>query len=331
MSQIHIPENVRRCDIFRWNGFGLTLFVAANLNIAQARAQDLLPSGDAVIRAPAGESEIVITTTSRLAGAIHSLTWNGREFIDSADHGRQLQSASNLDAGRPIAAESFNPTEAGSRRDGAGDHSSSRLLHLVATDRELQTTTQMAFWLAPDEESNSQPARNTTVLSNHLLTKRVRIGCDDLPHVIPYDVTFSIPVGERHTHAVFEAATGYMPDEFETFWRLRGDSEELAPLSDGPGEQADPVVFSTTSGSHAMGVYSPDQPSTGWEHIGYGRFRFPEAGVVKWNCVFRTGNGRDPIECRDYAFRVFVVVGDLTTVQRNMVELRRRCARDAAR
>lgn len=26
-------------------------------------------------------SEIVITTTSRLAGAIHSLTWNGKEFI----------------------------------------------------------------------------------------------------------------------------------------------------------------------------------------------------------------------------------------------------------
>jgi hypothetical protein len=35
-------------------------------------------SGDAVIRAPADASEIVIATTSRLAGAIHSLTWNGR-------------------------------------------------------------------------------------------------------------------------------------------------------------------------------------------------------------------------------------------------------------
>ncbi|SVC63015.1 uncharacterized protein METZ01_LOCUS315869, partial [marine metagenome] len=53
-------------------------------------------SGDAQIRAKSGSSEIVITTTSRLAGAIHSLTWNGREFIDSADHGRQLQSAANF-------------------------------------------------------------------------------------------------------------------------------------------------------------------------------------------------------------------------------------------
>ena len=43
-------------------------------------------SGNATIRASVGDSEIVITTTDRLAGAIHSLTWNGKEFIDSHDH-----------------------------------------------------------------------------------------------------------------------------------------------------------------------------------------------------------------------------------------------------
>src|SRR5947209_10853729 len=86
------------------------------------------PPGEAVIRGTAGPSEIVITTTSRLAGAIHSLTWNGKEFIDSADHGRQLQSASSFadKAGRHNA-ETYNPTEAGSRKDGAGPGSSSRL------------------------------------------------------------------------------------------------------------------------------------------------------------------------------------------------------------
>ncbi len=53
------------------------------------------PSGDAVIRGKAGKSEIVIRTTTRLAGAIHSLTWDGVEFVDSADHGRQIQSAAS--------------------------------------------------------------------------------------------------------------------------------------------------------------------------------------------------------------------------------------------
>ena len=76
-------------------------------------------SGDAEVRAPAGDSEIVIRTTSRLAGAIDSLTWRGREFIDSHDHGRQLQSASNCDVDGTPFNETFNPTEAGCERDTA--------------------------------------------------------------------------------------------------------------------------------------------------------------------------------------------------------------------
>ena len=78
-----------------------------------------------------------------------------------------------------------------------------------------------------------------------------------------------------------------MPPAFRRFWALdvAGDGS-LTPLSDGPGEQALPVVFATASGAHAMGVYSPDRPPPG-----YGRFRFEAEQVNKWNCVFRV---RDP-------------------------------------
>jgi hypothetical protein len=280
------------------------------------------PIGHAVIRGPAGGSEIVITTTFRTAGAIHSLTWNGKEFIDSVDHGRQLQSAANFDHGTRFTSETFNPTEAGSRRDGAGASSSSRLLHLVATQNSLQTTSKMAFWLAPGETSAGHPAKNKQILSNHLLTKRVRIGYRDLPHVIQYDVTFSMPVTERHNYAQFEAVTGYMPAEFRKFWKFNPVSSQLEPLSDGPGEQSHPVVLSTENGSHAMGVFSPGQPSRGYEQAGYGRFRFARQKVVKWNCVFRIRN-RHGIEPGDYAFRMFVIVGDLKTVTQSLRALHR--------
>ena len=293
-------------------------------------------SGFAVIRAKAGESEIVVTTSARLAGAIHSLTWNGKEFVNSDDHGRQIQSASNFDAGSPFTPETFNPTEAGSVRDGAGPQSSSRLLHLIAKDNLLQTTTQMAFWLPPDGQSQGQPARNTTVLSDHLLTKRVRIGYgypglhrigrEDLPHVIQYDVTFSVPVSERHTFAQFEAVTGYMPAEFDTFWKFNPQSKELEPLDIGPGEQPHPVVLATPNGSHAMGVFSPDQPSRGFEAVGYGRFRFEAEKVVKWNCVFRRRDRTHGIAAGDYSFRNFVIVGDLATVKASLIELHREFA-----
>lgn len=304
----------------------LTLALCSLLPARHADAEETTScvAGEAEIRARAGKSEIVIRTTSRLAGAIDSLTWDGMEFIDSFDHGRQLQSASNLYSGTPYHGETFNPTEAGSRSNGAGPTSTSRLLHLTADGNELQTTTQMAFWLRPGEKSGGHPARNTSPLSNHLLTKRVRIGIEGLPHVIQYDATFSLPVGERHTMAQFEAVTGYMPARFSRFLAFESSTGKLVPLSDGPGEQSRPVVLSTPDGKYAMGVYSPQQPSPGWKNAGYGRFRFSPQKVVKWNCVFRIRDRERGIEPGDYSFRSYVIVGDLETVRQSLVTLHER-------
>jgi hypothetical protein len=274
------------------------------------------PSGDAVIRAGAGSSEVVITTTARVAGAIHSVTWCGKEFIDSLDHGRQLQSAANFDCpdGR-FVAEVFNPTEAGSRADHTGPRSSSKLLSLSVDGPELRTTTRMAFWLAPGEKSEGHPACNDRVLSDHLLSKRVRIGHKGDPQVIEYEVTFTVPAGQRHTVAQFEAVTGYMPGGFSRFWKYDEATGAFLPLDDGPGEQPYPVVLATPGGSHAMGVYSPE-PSPG-----YGRFRFRAEQVNKWNCVFRV---RDPKGIRpgDYRYRTFVAVGTLDDVRRGLGNFR---------
>jgi hypothetical protein len=266
-------------------------------------------SGDSVIRAPAGGSEIVITTTSRCAGAIHSLTWNGKEFIDSADHGRQFQSAANFDAGKqPFFPETFNPTEAGSARDGAGKMSTSKLLELRAKDNELVTKSLMAFWLAPGEKSQGHPALNDKRLSNHLLAKEVRIGFQEWKNVLDYRVTFTVPKTERHNYAQFEALTGYMPPDFSRFETFDPKTGKLEPLEDGPGEQNRPVVFSTENGSHAMGIFSPDQPSQGYEGAGYGRFRFKAEKVVKWNCVFRVRD-ENGVKPGDYSYRMLMPIG----------------------
>ena len=290
-----------------------------------AAADDLknTVSGDSVIRGKTGPSEIVITTTSRLAGAIHSLTWNGQEFIDSFDHGRQLQSACSFDLGHPeFHAECFNPTEAGSRNDGRGDSSTSQLLKLASKGRELKTTTQMAFWLQPGQKSSGKPAKNRTPLSRHLVSKHVRIGYKGLPHVIEYNVTFKIPMGEHHTLAQFEALTGYMPAQFSRFLKFDAKTGKLMMLSDGPGEQSFPVVLSTPDGKYAMGVFSPQQPAQGFEHAGYGRFRFIAAKVVKWNCVFRVRDAT-AVKSGEYRYRMFVVVGTLNDVQQSLISLHR--------
>ena len=292
----------------------LALLVASSIKGAVA--------GDAKIRAKAGSSEIVITTTSRLAGAIHSLTWNGREFIDSADHGRQLQSAANFNAGSPITGETYNPTEAGSRFDGAGSKSTSVLRVLQAKGNMLRTVSQMAFWLRPSDKSGVNPAKNTTTLSNHLLKKTVTIGAHGLPHAIGYHVTFTIPPGEHHRHAVFESVTGYMPSAFSIFLTFDPKTQKLTPLTDGPGEQQYPVILSTPGKKHAMGVWSPAQPAKGFEHVGYGRFRFKSQEVVKWNCVFRVNHPK-ALPSGEYPYQCYVLVGSLENVTDTMTRLHR--------
>jgi hypothetical protein len=309
----------------------LAIAAAILLGFPCRAAEPPLPPvpGDASIRGPAGGSEIVITTTSRLAGAIHSLTWNGREFIDSLDHGRQLQSASNLDVGGKFFNETFNPTEAGCERDMAGPTSTSRLLFLSSADRELVTLTQMAFWLRPGQSSGGHPALNATAVSNHLLQKRVRIGCPDLPppardHAIRYEVIFTVPADERHGRATFEAVTGYMPADFRVFHGLTADGS-LEPLSDGPGEQSMPVVVSTADGSHAMGSWSADRTRTTGRPASYGRFWFEQARVSKWNCVFReAARDGESIDAGPHAYLVWVAVGTREQVRQTIVALRDR-------
>jgi hypothetical protein len=116
-------------------------------------AQAPVVSGDAEISGTVGGRPLVIRTTSRLAGAIDSIKWAGVEFIDSHDHGRQLQSALNADVDGVFHVECYNPTEAGSVVDALGPKSTSRLEFLSAKDDILTTRTRMAFWLAPGMKS----------------------------------------------------------------------------------------------------------------------------------------------------------------------------------
>ncbi|MCF7816483.1 MAG: hypothetical protein K9M54_01275 [Kiritimatiellales bacterium] len=294
----------------------------AVLACCRSLADEPPPSGNGVIRGKAGSSEIVITTTDRLAGAIHSLTWGGKEFIDSHDHGRQLQSAASFNCGESgeFWAERYNPTEAGSRKDGLGETSTSKLLRFRADGADLRTVTQMAFWLAPGEKSSGRPALNTTVLSEHLVAKHVHIGHKALPNVIEYEVTYAVPAGEMHTYAQFEALTGYMPPEFNRFWKVLPESGTLEVLDEGPGEQNCPIILATEDGSHAMGIFSPDQPSPEYKQAGYGRFNFKNEKVVKWNCVFRVQDDKG-VASGKYNYRMFVPVGTLEDVRASIGSL----------
>ena len=297
------------------------LWLLPALSMAQAAGV----SGDAELAGTLGGKPLVIRTTSRLAGAIDSVRWDGVEFIDSHDHGRQLQSAINADVDGVFHAECYNPTEAGSVVDALGPKTTSRLEALSVRDGLLATRTRMAFWLAPGMKSHGHLAQNRELLSNHVLHKQVRIGRPGMDHVLDYRVTFTVPPDREHRFLQFESLTGYMPAAFSEAWSFDAAKGSLVPRTRRNGEQREPVVLSTPSGAHAMGVFTPDRPPAGQPAVGYGSFEFPGAKVVKWNCVFRVRQA-EPIPAGDHAFRLFVVIGSREDCRRTLVDLTREFA-----
>jgi hypothetical protein len=295
--------------------------IAFMLVVAAALAQEqasLGKDGRAFIKAPFQGSDIEVGISARNAGAIDSLKWKGVQFIDDYDHGRELQSAANFNAHR----ECFNPTEAGSYKDGTGPASSSRLLSLQTTPAQIVTRTRMAFWLAPGETSPSCrgiKAVNTTVLSDFELTKKVTLGAHGIPNVIEHDVTYHVPAPQRR--AVFEALTAWLPGKFVKFWSYDPQTDVLTPLDAKRGSQPLPVIVSTADDSFAYGIYSADLPQIHGERGGYGRSLYtglldlhPTTNV---NCVFRFRE----VNAGDYRFVCYSIVGTLADVKTSMARL----------
>jgi len=254
---------------------------------------------------------ITLKTCDYDAGAICSLTWKGKQFINDLDHGRQLQSASSFDG----KGEAFNPTEAGASflTDRYTPHaSSSKLLSSQVINGVLTTVNHPAFW-------NPVNGQKT---SNHTFSKSVQFGfpASDktviLPNVLQYETSFTIPSEESHQSATFEVLTGYMPKDFSQFWTfdVKHGATMAIPLNDNPGEQSIPVIFSTVDQQYAMGIYSPDTPQPAYPDAGYGRWRFTD--TVKWNNVYRINN---PVGT--YHFKSYVVVGTLVEVMTSMKQL----------
>lgn len=280
-----------------------------------------IPTGDATISAPFGSSGIVIHSGARVGAAIDSLRWNGKEFIDAWDHGRELQTAWNGNAGiDPADAETFNPTEGGSRDNDRGPTSLSRVLELHAEGNRLETYSQPAFWLKPGETSEGKPARNKSIVSEDRLRKRVVIGINGLSNAIDYKVTVTLAAKDHNTSCVIEALTGYMPPEFDRFWAFDPKTGRIKLVDSGPAADSLPLIFSTADAKYAMGAFSPG-PASPRDGNGptYARWSFKDARVVKWNCVYRV---QDPKGLAgDFDYQVYVAVGTLEDVRKTLAIL----------
>jgi hypothetical protein len=190
--------------------------LALLLSVYTANAQCPTPgptvNGTKQISANVLGSTLTISTSNSHAGAITSMTWRGKQFVDSADHGRQIQTAvfpqPLADANLADWVECYNANEAGSVIDSSS--STSKLRSISAVGNVLKTKSQMAFYLPPGGSGvcgahGDGPARNTCSLSKYILEKTVTIGFAGIPNVIEYVAKVTIPEDIARAEIVISA------------------------------------------------------------------------------------------------------------------------------
>jgi hypothetical protein len=271
---------------------------------------------------------IVVTASSRFGGAIDSINWKNLEFINSSDHGRCLQSASQFyDYANSWSPECYNPTEAGSNADGSGSCSHSQINAMSASANVLHTQCNMAFYCAPGSSSpGCASAVNTVATSSHLLEKTVTVGISaaiyNSQNIIQYDVTYTIPSTETHlAKGTFEIIAAYINGGNFTTVRLYDQpSQGLAQVSIPTNftTTPKPVIISTEDNQWAIGIYSPivtQNQSTslgGYDYSGSPN-DYIKTGLVKYLDNIIAGN--------QYTFRFYLIIGTLTDVQTSLIEL----------
>lgn len=278
---------------------------------------------DITISGMYGSNKIEMRSCNWAAGAICSLKYKGLEFINGelntngtpTDHGRQLQSASSFND----LGEAYNPTQAGSNFffDGfyPSESKSSVMLTRWFADNHVGVRTKMGFW--KQIYTNKNNPYEYTLKSNHEVLTQTTIGIRYFQNVILYEATFYVPPVDLIPlyKGQFEVSTAYMQTYFNMFYILQ-DNGNLSAIGDIQQEQNKPVIFSTTDGQYAMGIYSPEAPQPEYPFASYGIWRHPDC--VKMNYVVRVNNPSGY-----YKYRAYYVIGSLSEVQNTMNALRK--------
>lgn len=205
-----------------------------------------------------GGDTLKLTACTNEGGAICSLTWRGTEFVDRHDLGRHFQFAFRYDS---INGEAINPTEAGNRKKQA-----SNLLFISNRYNELTTTSQMAYFLSPDECSPSGNCPvNESVLSNTVMQKWVSVGVENIPYAIKFKVRYTLEdinhlnADYQPVKAAISSRSGASFNQVYTYNRVSGELERWqGGVNAGELNRNSDDVFIVSNGRWAWGIYAPN-------------------------------------------------------------------------
>jgi len=217
-------------------------------------------SGEVMLSLTAGGVEVESNAVA--GGVLWRWTWNGMEFVNNADYGREIQAAFYY----PPTSEIYNPNEAGDyfpRADPATAHGSP-VLRLENQGNTQITRTVPLNWDAP---SFGGDADHPVIWDQIVLGKDLTLNYANLGAVAKYT-----------THLVLPAATGggiaapaiYLRANFTRFWTYDATSKTLQEVTTQVPNGCHSsesfffhpafggTIASDATGMFAMGVYSVD-------------------------------------------------------------------------
>lgn len=215
---------------------------------------------------------VSLTCARRLAGAVYRLTWNGHMVIPELDgNGGSLQVALAFDIPVGESPEIENPTEAGNYKDTFGK-TTSRWLEAAASDSEVYTRSQLAYYYPPGDPVASSPsktrARGIGPVSDVFMKKRVTVGWK-FPNVVNFsiDLTWS----QDHYFVQVQILAVYLARDFNKAYLAKdgravphntGNANEIVGIS--PPNVSYPLIMAKST-DVAVGLYAHTAPR--------GRFR----------------------------------------------------------
>lgn len=194
---------------------------------------------------------VVVGANARFGGAIYSMKMDDFEYLDSSDHGRELQTAWQLNG----QGEANNPTEAGSAANGAGSTSSTIILAAAVAGTTLTTRVRPAFWYPYQGQ----------VTSDDSLEKTVTLGHNGRNNILVHDIGMYLSSPYNSSMAV-EGLTAYMPLAFTRFFLLdRATKATTEILPSGLVSSASLAVMAATADlSKAVALVHPNPQHIYW-------------------------------------------------------------------
>eukprot|EP00042_Codosiga_hollandica_P045941 m.474776 g.474776 ORF g.474776 m.474776 type:complete len:197 (-) comp57137_c0_seq3:65-655(-) len=185
----------------------------------------------------------------------------------------------------------------------------------------LMTAVNPAFWLAHNEKEYNPSAACTVGIdrvnvSAYTMRKTVQLGIPGFPRAVFYNGSVFVP--EDQPFVQTEGPTAYMPGWFNSFYTFNFSTGATTliphPSGGSSGSTNDALIFATSDGSAAMGVFTTNNV----QYYGWFDFSYIQPGsdsTTKWTLV----NWNDNVaQGTTLQFPAYIVVGSLAQVSQDM-------------